>query len=107
MQVNINVNGTEVKSAIEARLLLVHFVREVAQQTGTHWGCDTSNCGACVVWLDDVPVIWVNWGVRKDILNISQMRIQRIAAKNTTSTASSRWLKISSGATAACNQAVN
>jgi aerobic carbon-monoxide dehydrogenase small subunit len=56
MQVNINVNGTEVKSDIEARLLLVHFVREVAQQTGTHWGCDTSNCGACVVWLDDVPV---------------------------------------------------
>jgi carbon-monoxide dehydrogenase small subunit len=37
-------------------LLLVHFLRDDLGLTGTHWGCDTSNCGACVVWLDDEPV---------------------------------------------------
>jgi aerobic carbon-monoxide dehydrogenase small subunit len=56
MQITVNLNGEEVRSDIEPRLLLVHWIREVAGQTGTHWGCDTSNCGACVVWLDDKPV---------------------------------------------------
>jgi carbon-monoxide dehydrogenase small subunit len=37
-------------------MLLVHFLRDELRLTGTHWGCDTSNCGTCVVWLDDVPV---------------------------------------------------
>ena len=41
---------------VEPRLLLVHLLRDELGLTGTHWGCDTSNCGACVVWLDDVPV---------------------------------------------------
>jgi aerobic carbon-monoxide dehydrogenase small subunit len=50
------VNGTEVTGEIEGRLLLVHFLRDHLALTGTHWGCDTSNCGACVVWLDGEPV---------------------------------------------------
>ncbi|MDY7106894.1 MAG: (2Fe-2S)-binding protein [Actinomycetota bacterium] len=56
MQINVTVNGDEVTADIEPRLLLVHFIREVAGLTGTHWGCDTSNCGTCVVWLDGTPV---------------------------------------------------
>lgn len=56
MQVTMTVNGQEVTRDVEPRLLLVHFVRNELGLTGTHWGCDTSNCGACVLWLDDVPV---------------------------------------------------
>jgi carbon-monoxide dehydrogenase small subunit len=56
MQVTMTVNGNKVTEEIEPRLLLVHFIRDVLGLTGTHWGCDTSNCGACVLWLDDVPV---------------------------------------------------
>jgi aerobic carbon-monoxide dehydrogenase small subunit len=41
---------------VEPRLLLVHFLRDELGLTGTHWGCDTSNCGACVVWLDGTPL---------------------------------------------------
>ena len=56
MQVTMTVNGTEVTRDVEPRLLLVHFLRETLGLTGTHWGCDTSNCGTCVVLLDRVPV---------------------------------------------------
>jgi carbon-monoxide dehydrogenase small subunit len=56
MQVTMTVNDVEVTREIEGRLLLVHFLRDVLGLTGTHWGCDTSNCGTCVVWLDDEPV---------------------------------------------------
>jgi carbon-monoxide dehydrogenase small subunit len=56
MQVSITVNGTPVEADVEPRMLLVHFVREVAGLTGTHWGCDTSNCGTCVLWVDGQPV---------------------------------------------------
>jgi aerobic carbon-monoxide dehydrogenase small subunit len=56
MQVTITVNGEEVTRDIEPRLLLVHFVRDHLGLTGTHWGCDTSNCGACVLWMDGEPV---------------------------------------------------
>jgi aerobic carbon-monoxide dehydrogenase small subunit len=56
MQVTMTVNGDEVTRDVEPRLLLVHFLRDHLQLTGTHWGCDTSNCGACVVWMDEVPV---------------------------------------------------
>jgi carbon-monoxide dehydrogenase small subunit len=52
----MTVNGDEVTREVEPRLLLVHFLRDTIGLTGTHWGCDTSNCGACVVWLDGVPV---------------------------------------------------
>ncbi|MGH9069348.1 MAG: (2Fe-2S)-binding protein [Acidimicrobiales bacterium] len=56
MQVSMTVNGEEVTRDVEPRLLLVHFLRDVLGLTGTHWGCDTSNCGACVVWMDGEPV---------------------------------------------------
>ena len=56
MQVTMTVNGEEVTREIEGRLLLVHFLRDQLRLTGTHWGCDTSNCGTCVVWLDGEPV---------------------------------------------------
>jgi aerobic carbon-monoxide dehydrogenase small subunit len=56
VQVTMTVNGAEVTREIEPRLLLVHFLRENLGLTGTHWGCDTSNCGACVVHLDGEPV---------------------------------------------------
>ena len=56
MQVTMTVNGTEVTRGVEPRLLLVHFVRDTLGLTGTHWGCDTSNCGTCVVLVDGVPV---------------------------------------------------
>ncbi len=56
MQVTMTVNDVEVTREIEGRLLLVHFLRDVLALTGTHWGCDTSNCGTCVVWLDGEPV---------------------------------------------------
>ena len=56
MQVAMTVNGTEVTRDIEGRLLLVHFLRDVLSLTGTHWGCDTSNCGTCVVLMDGEPV---------------------------------------------------
>jgi aerobic carbon-monoxide dehydrogenase small subunit len=56
MQITVNVNGADYSRDVEARLLLIHFLRDDLGLTGSHWGCDTSNCGACVVWLDDTPV---------------------------------------------------
>ena len=56
MQITVYVNGTEHTREVEPRLLLVHLLREELGLTGTHWGCDTSNCGACVVHLDGVAV---------------------------------------------------
>jgi carbon-monoxide dehydrogenase small subunit len=56
MQVTMTVNGEEVTRDVEPRLLLVHFIRDHLGLTGTHWGCDTSNCGVCVVWMDAEPV---------------------------------------------------
>lgn len=56
MQVTVNVNGEEYTREIEPRMLLVHFLRDELGLTGTHWGCDTSNCGVCVVQVDAVPV---------------------------------------------------
>ena len=52
MQVTVKVNGEEYTREIEPRLLLVHFLRDELGLTGTHWGCDTSNCGVCVVQVD-------------------------------------------------------
>jgi aerobic carbon-monoxide dehydrogenase small subunit len=50
--VRVKVNGQEHEAEIEPRLLLVHFIREVLGLTGTHVGCDTTNCGACTVLLN-------------------------------------------------------
>jgi carbon-monoxide dehydrogenase small subunit len=56
MQITVTVNGTPQTRDVEPRLLLVHFLRDELRLTGTHWGCDTSNCGTCVVTLDGQPV---------------------------------------------------
>lgn len=56
MQVSMTVNGEPVSADVEPRMLLVHFLRDELRLTGTHWGCDTSNCGTCVVSLDGEPV---------------------------------------------------
>ena len=56
VQVSVTVNGAERSAEIEPRLLLVHFLRETLGLTGTHVGCDTSNCGACTVHLNGEAV---------------------------------------------------
>ena len=56
MQITLTVNGEQRSAEAEPRTLLVHFLREQLGLTGTHWGCDTSNCGACVVLVDGEPV---------------------------------------------------
>jgi aerobic carbon-monoxide dehydrogenase small subunit len=50
--IGVKVNGIDRQAEIEPRLLLVHLIREVLGLTGTHIGCDTTNCGACTVLLD-------------------------------------------------------
>jgi aerobic carbon-monoxide dehydrogenase small subunit len=52
----MTVNGRKVAASVEDRTLLVHFLREYLNLTGTHVGCDTSQCGACVVHLDGKAV---------------------------------------------------
>ena len=56
MQIEITVNGKPRKAEVEDRTLLVYYLRETLQLTGTHVGCDTSSCGACTVHLDGVSV---------------------------------------------------
>jgi aerobic carbon-monoxide dehydrogenase small subunit len=56
MEITITINGTEVTRDVEPRTLLVHFIRDTPGLTGTHWGCDTSNCGACVVLMEGKPI---------------------------------------------------
>ena len=51
-QVSMTVNGKVRKASVEPRMLLVHFLREQLRLTGTHIGCDTSQCGACTVLVD-------------------------------------------------------
>jgi carbon-monoxide dehydrogenase small subunit len=50
--VHVKVNGREREANVEPRTLLVHFIRDHLGLTGTHVGCDTSNCGACTVLVD-------------------------------------------------------
>jgi carbon-monoxide dehydrogenase small subunit len=54
--ISVNVNGQVVEANVEPRMLLVHFLREVLNLTGTHIGCDTSSCGACTVQLNGKAV---------------------------------------------------
>jgi carbon-monoxide dehydrogenase small subunit len=51
-EITITVNGEQHHSSVESRMLLVHYLREVLDLTGTHIGCDTSQCGACTVLLN-------------------------------------------------------
>jgi carbon-monoxide dehydrogenase small subunit len=56
VSVSIEVNGTTYAREVEPRLLLVHFLRDTLGLTGTHVGCDTSNCGACTLHLNGAAV---------------------------------------------------
>jgi aerobic carbon-monoxide dehydrogenase small subunit len=56
VRMSIRINGKEYASDQQPRLLLVDFIRDVAKLTGTHIGCDTSNCGACTVMLNGKTV---------------------------------------------------
>ena len=55
-KISLHVNGNEVSGNVDPRTLLVQFLRENLRLTGTHVGCDTSQCGACVVHVDDKAV---------------------------------------------------
>ncbi|GIK40171.1 MAG: carbon monoxide dehydrogenase [Chloroflexota bacterium] len=54
--ITVTVNGQQVSQEVEPRLLLVHFIRENLNLTGTHVGCDTTSCGACTVIMDGKAV---------------------------------------------------
>ena len=69
LPVRITVNGRLFEREVEPRLLLVHFLREVAALTGTKVGCDTSHCGACTVLVD-----------RKAVKSCTQLAVQADAA---------------------------
>jgi carbon-monoxide dehydrogenase small subunit len=56
MKISVTVNGTTHEDEVEPRTLLVHYLREHLQLTGTNIGCDTSSCGACTVHLDGEAV---------------------------------------------------
>jgi aerobic carbon-monoxide dehydrogenase small subunit len=56
VKVSIRVNGAEIEADVEDRLLLAHFIREVAGLTATNIGCDTTSCGACTVLLNGESV---------------------------------------------------
>ncbi len=56
LDISVTINGKEHKASVEPRVLLVHFIREVAGLTGTHIGCETSLCGSCTVLLDGLAV---------------------------------------------------
>ena len=55
-RIQVDVNGTKREAEVDSRLLLVHFLRDTLQMTGTHVGCDTTHCGACTILLDGTPV---------------------------------------------------
>lgn len=52
--IKVNVNGVAHEAQVEPRVLLVHFLRDDLRLTGTHVGCDTSQCGACTVLVDGI-----------------------------------------------------
>jgi aerobic carbon-monoxide dehydrogenase small subunit len=55
-KIQVTVNGTAHQSEVESRLLLVHYLRDALNLTGTHIGCETSLCGACTVMVDGLAV---------------------------------------------------
>jgi aerobic carbon-monoxide dehydrogenase small subunit len=56
MRVNVTINGERRADVVEARMLLVHYIREVVGLTGTHVGCESTLCGACTVLMDGKAV---------------------------------------------------
>jgi carbon-monoxide dehydrogenase small subunit len=78
-QIQLEVNGQPVSAEVEARLLLVHFLRENLNLTGTHIGCDTTSCGACTIHLNGKAVksctifaVQANGGVLKTVEGLAQ-----------------------------------
>ena len=55
-EISVTINGTRHASSVESRMLLVHYLRDELGLTGTHVGCDTSQCGACTVIVDGAAV---------------------------------------------------
>lgn len=55
-RVEVKINGQVHVAEVEPRVLLVDFLRDTIRLTGTHVGCDTSNCGACTVIMDGLPI---------------------------------------------------
>ena len=55
-RITVTVNGEKTTAEVEPRLLLAHLLRQGLRLTGTHTGCDTTNCGACTVLVDGVPI---------------------------------------------------
>ncbi len=56
LEINVTVNGKQVRRRVKSRTLLVDFLRDELELTGTHIGCDTGHCGACTVLMNDVTV---------------------------------------------------
>jgi aerobic carbon-monoxide dehydrogenase small subunit len=56
VKIAVTVNGKQYEHEVEPRLLLVHYIRDVLQLTGTHVGCDTSQCGACTITMNGMAV---------------------------------------------------
>ncbi len=56
VDVDVTINGKKHVADVEPRLLLVHFIRDVAKLKGTHVGCDTGHCGACTVMMNGRPI---------------------------------------------------
>ena len=82
--ITMTINGQSVSAEVDSRLLLVHFIRENLSLTGTHIGCDTSNCGACTIMLDGKSVKSCTYlAVRADGADITT--IEGVAAEGTNS----------------------
>src|SRR5512144_3063606 len=71
-RISVKVNGTQQSHEVEPRQLLVHYLRDVLGLTGTHVGCDTSQCGACTVLVDGRAVkSCTMFAVQADGLNVT------------------------------------
>ena len=81
-KITLTINGENVTSEVDSRLLLVHFIRENLDLTGTHIGCDTSGCGACTIMLNGQSIKSCTYlAVRADGAEITT--IEGIAAEGT------------------------
>ena len=55
-KINVTINGQKHESTVSTKLLLLDFIRENINMTGTKWGCLTGDCGACTILLNEIPV---------------------------------------------------
>src|ERR1700747_129631 len=72
MNINLTINGKSYSQDVEPRLLLIHFLRDVAGLTGTHTGCETSLCGACAVQANGAEIVTVEGLARNGKLDAVQ-----------------------------------